>query len=317
MKLFSGNTRSHLILENLILAGFLALIPKHSLKAEADIEMKRIIVTIILLCAAVFAQSRKNEQDKEVFLEMKQILDVATSGLADKNPRVVFTAESSRGSLSLRHWMVTVQNYPTDYKFMDDRYVSIIFNGPPCPFGKSDGFCSVKDFSGDVLFQGRFDVADTRGHVRRFVGNIMSTASRMSVFRDQLAAHPEWTLDDVAAALTSSGAKFGPNKEREFRETLSSALRTMEKAFGPMRVHKDRFPKPTLWTTPSKEREPIGFQAYWKVVVIPLRAPKDRITMEFDPFEGQLQELIISGLFKRWDSKAKKYKLEYIDPDDK
>jgi hypothetical protein len=78
--------------------------------------------------------------------------------------------------------------------------------------------------------------------------------------------------------------------------TLPAALRELEKAFGPLRIHKVLFPKPIFGTTLSGKPSLTGFQAYWDVIVIPLRAPKDRVAMEFDPFEGQLQLLVVTGL---------------------
>jgi hypothetical protein len=269
-----------------------------------------------VLCTGVLAASTPKQESTDL-AKMKQILRVATAGLADKNYRVIFAAEDNRTSLGLHYWIVTLQEYPADYKTVDDQEIRVMASGPPCASGKAAEFCSISDVPGETVFRGRFDLDDAKGHFRRFEGNIVSTASKMSAFRDQLAAHQQWTQAEIAAALASAGAKFGPDKEKEFRATLPVALNTLEKAFGPMRLHKVSSMKPTFLTLPSGQRGLIGWPAYWSVIAIPLRRPNDRVVMYFEPFEGQLQQLVATGLFQKWDPKAKKFKWEYLDPDQK
>jgi len=84
-----------------------------------------------------------------------------------------------------------------------------------------------------------------------------------------------------------------------------------------MRIRKVSSLKPIFLERPSKDSVSIGWPAYWKVIVIPLGAPKDRIVMYFDPFEGQLQQLAVTGMVQTWDSKTKKLKWEYTDPDER
>lgn len=269
--------------------------------------MKKIIITALLFCTITFAATRKDQESTD-FVKMEQILRAATAALPDKDYRVVLSVEGNLESLSPRHWVATVQKYPADYKTVDDRKTRILFNGPPC-YQKLTDFCTIKDIPGEPLFRGRFDLDSVNGHFHRFEGNIVSTASKMAAFREQLKAHPEWMQADIATALASAGARFGPDKQEEFTATLKPTLETLEKAFGPMRLHHVSWikPDPTL----------IGWPAYWKVVAIPLRSPKDRLVMCVEPFDGELQQLFVTGLFRRWDSKAKKFTWEYLDPDEK
>jgi hypothetical protein len=116
----------------------------------------------------------------------------------------------------------------------------------------------------------------------------------MSGFNKKLNAHQQWTQADIAAALAAAGAKFGPDKEKEFRATLAGSLKMLEKAFGPMRVNKVLSMKPSFLTLPSKEHSLFGWPAYWKVSTILLQNRKERLVLYFDPFEGQLQSLFVS-----------------------
>lgn len=277
--------------------------------------MKKTVVGTLLLCSVALAAPAQKEESTD-FAKMKQILRVATADLPGKDYRVVVAVENNRESLHLRHWIVTVQKYPADYKVVDDRTTTVVFSGPPCPARRVED-CSIREIPGEPLFRGRFDLDDENDHFRAFEGNIASTAEKMSAFNKQLNAHQQWTEADIATALASAGAKFGPDKEKEFTATLPPALKTLERAFGPMRVHKVSSVKPTFLTLPSKGPSLFGWPAYWKVIVVPLQAPKDRVVMYFEPFEGQLQQLFVTGLFQKWDPKTKTYKWEYLDPDEK
>jgi hypothetical protein len=279
--------------------------------------MKRILLPVLLLASMVLAAPSQQRESPD-FVKMKQVLRLATADLKGDDYRIVFAGESNLQALMQRHWVVSVQRYPASYKPFDDQKTAIGFGGPPCTGRAAVEFCSIPALSGETLFQGRFDLDDAYSHFRRFDGNILTTASKMAAFEQQLNAHQEWTEAEIADALTSAGAKFGPAKEQEFRATLPTALKTLEEAFGPMRLHKVSFLKPSFWKPPNAERPvSFGFPAYWKVIVVPLQHPKDRIVMFFDPFEGQLQQLVITGLFQTLDPKTKKMKWEYLDPDEK
>ena len=148
------------------------------------------------LCFLAFA-APVQKQDSPEFTKMQQILRVATENLSGKGYRVVFASEDDRESLQLRHWIVTVQKYPTDYKTVDARTTMLVFSGSPCVSGKAGEFCSTKEIPGEPIFQGRFDIY---GDALRFVGNVVSTAAKISGFNKQLNAHQEWTQADIAAA---------------------------------------------------------------------------------------------------------------------
>jgi hypothetical protein len=279
--------------------------------------MKKITLVTFLVSSALFAASAPRDESPD-FARVKQVLRLATADLKGNDYRVVFAAESNLQALTQRHWVVNVQRYPAGYKPLDDQKTAIGFGGPPCTGRAAAEFCSIPALSGEILFQGRFDMDDVHSHFRRFDGNILATASKMAAFEQQLNIHQEWTEAEIAGALNSAGAKFGPDKDKEFRAMLPTALSTLEKAFGPMRLHKVLFLKPRFWKPPSTEHSvAIGFPAYWKVIVVPLQRPKDRIVMFFDPLEGQLQQLVVTGLFQTMDPKTRKMKWEYLDPDEK
>jgi hypothetical protein len=254
--------------------------------------MKKTIASILVMCSLAFAVPVQKQENPD-FTMMEQIVRVATQDLPGKGYRVFVASQDDRESLQLRHWIVTVQKYPADYKTVDDR-TTVMFSGPPCPSGKAAEFCSIKEIPGELLFQGRFDTDDAKGHFHRFEGNITSTAVKMSAFNKRINAHQQWTQADIAAALAADGAKFGPDKEKEFRATLPGFLKMLEKAFGPMRVNKVLSMKPNFLTLPTKEHSLIGWPAYWSVSTILLHNSKERLVMYFDPFEGQLQSLFIS-----------------------
>lgn len=138
---------------------------------------------------------------------------------------------------------------------------------------------------------GSFDVY---GREIRFEGNIVNTATKMTAFRNELMNHQQWIQSEIADALTSAGAKFGPDKEKEFRATLPNVLKMLEKTFGPMQIHKVSSMKPSFLKLPSKNPDLIGWPAYWSVSTILLHNSKERLVMYFDPFEGQLQSLFVS-----------------------
>lgn len=98
--------------------------------------MKRIIATILVLCSLAFAAPVQKQENPD-FTTMEQIARVATENLSGKGYRVVFASEDDRESLQLRHWIVTVQKYPADYKTVDDRTTVLLFGGPPCAAGKA------------------------------------------------------------------------------------------------------------------------------------------------------------------------------------
>ena len=272
--------------------------------------MSKIIIAALLLSTAAPAQKEQSTD----FAKMKQIVRVATQDLSGKSYRAVFAAEDNRESLYLRHWIVTVQEYPASYKTVDDLTMGIVFSGPPCASGKATEFCSINEVPGEPLFRGRFDIDDAKSHFRRFEGNIVSTAAKMSAFNKELNAHQQWTQDDIAAALAAAGAKFGPDKEKEFRATLPGSLKMLEKAFGPMRVNKVLSMKPSFLTLASKEHSLFGWPAYWSVSTILLRNPKERVVMYFEPFEGQLQSLFVSQGSTVLDPKT--HKPKWKPPDD-
>jgi hypothetical protein len=274
--------------------------------------MKTIIVATLSLCSVLSAAPAQKDATTD-FVKIEQILRVATKDLSGNSYRVVFAAEDNRESLKPRHWIVTVQKYPADYKVIDDHKMAIMFPGPPCS-SQTTEFCSIREVPGEPVFRGRFDVDDARGHFRRFDGNILSTASKMSAFENQLSAHQQWAQADIAAALASAGAKFGPDKEKEFRTTLPDSLKTLEKAFGPMRLNKVLSMKPSFLTRPSKQPALIGWPAYWSVSTILLRNPKERLVMYFEPFEGQLQALVVSQGSTVLDPKT--HKPKWKPPDD-
>jgi hypothetical protein len=272
--------------------------------------MKKTIAAILVLCSLAFAGPVQKQENPD-FTFMEQIIHVATQNLSGKGFRVVFASEDDRESLQLRHWIVTVQKYPADYKTVDDRTTMILFSGPPCPAGKAGEACSIREILDEPLFLGRLDVYD---HNIRFEGNIASTAVKMSDFNKQINAHQQWTQADIAAALATAGAKFGPDKEKEFRATLPGSLKVLEKAFGPMRVNKVLSMKPHFLTLPSKEHSLFGWPAYWSVSTILLHNPKERLVMYFDPFEGQLQSLFVSQGSTVLDPKT--HKPKWIPPND-
>jgi hypothetical protein len=255
--------------------------------------MKKTIAAILMLCSLALAAPVQKPENPD-FTTMEQILGVATQNLSGKGYRVVFASEDNRESLQLRHWIVTVQKYPAGYKTEDDSRMGIVFSGPPCALGKALEFCSINEVPGEPLFRGRFDIDDANSHFRRFEGNIVGTAVKMSAFNKQINANQQWTQAEIAAALAAAGAKFGPDKEKEFRATLPGTLKMLEKAFGPMRVNKVISMKPSFLTLPSKEPALFGWPAYWSVSTILLRNRKERLVMYFDPFEGQLQSLYVS-----------------------
>jgi hypothetical protein len=245
---------------------------------------------------------------------MEQIVRVATQDLPGKDYQVVFTTENNLESPYPHPWLVTVQKYPANYNAMDDRTKAVLFSGPPCASGKAAEFCSVREIPGEPLFRGRFDFVNAQGRFLRFEGNIVSTAEKMSAFNKQLNAHQQWTQTDIVAALAAAGAKFGPDKEKEFTATLAPTLKILEKAFGPMRVHKVSSVKPSFLTLPSKEPSVFGWPAYWKVSTILLRNRKERLVMYFEPFEGQLQSLVVSQGSTVLDPKT--HKPKWKPPDD-
>src|SRR4249919_2010032 len=177
--------------------------------------MKRIIIVTLLFSAVSFVAPAQRKQETTDFVKMEQILRAATAALPDKDYRVVLAAEDNRESLSLQHWVATVQKYPADYKVIDEQKMRIMFSGPPCLSTNAAEFCSIREIPGEPVFRGRFDLDDANGHFHRFEGNIVSTAAKMSAFNKQLNAHQQWAQTDIAAALTSAGAKFGPDKEKE------------------------------------------------------------------------------------------------------
>ncbi len=274
----------------------------------------KIIVVTLLLCLASFAAPAQKEESTDL-LKMELTVRVAAVGLQGKSYRVVLAAEDNGESIDFRHWIVTIQRYPADYKIMDDQTIGVILPGPPCQ-GPTAEYCSMRGIPSEPLFRGRFD-PDRFGHFRTFDGSITKTAAKMSAFREQLKANQQWTQAEIAAALAAAGARYGPDKEKEFTASLSSALKTLEEAFGPMRLHKVSSMKPTFPRLESMKSLIVGWPAYWKVIMVPLRKPKDRVVMYFEPFEGELQQLVVTGLFQKWDTNAKKYKWEYLDPDEK
>lgn len=259
---------------------------------EAHFEMKN-IAAILVLCSTAFAASGQ-KQGSTYFTQMEQIVRVATQDLPGKDYQVVFATENNLESSYPHPWFITVQKYPEDYNVMDDRTKLVVFPGPPCASGKAAEFCSVREIPGEPIFRGRFDFVNAKGRFLRFEGNIVSTASKMSEFNKQLNAHQQWAQADIAAALAAAGAKFGPDKEKEFRATLPLTLKSLEKVFGPMRVHKVVSMKPSFLTLPSKQPSVFGWPAYWSVSTILLRNPKERLLLYFEPFEGQLQSLFVS-----------------------
>jgi hypothetical protein len=275
--------------------------------------MRNLLAPVLLILLARSATLVQTGESADSLAKMRQIFRVAAADLSGKEYRVVFATEDNGESLNMRHWIVTVQAYPAGYKAYDDQVGGVIFSGPPCPPGMFPEFCSVRNISGDILFVGRFDVLVTTGRVG-FVGNVGRTASKMLVFDKQLKAHQQWTPIDISAALASAGAKFGPDKEKEFRETLPDALKTLEQAFGPMRINKVSSMKPTFLRIPGKEPQLIGWPAYWSVSTILLRNRKERLVMYFEPFDGRLQSLYVSQGSTVLDPKT--HKPKWKPPDD-
>ncbi|HEY2390762.1 MAG TPA: hypothetical protein VGK22_06285 [Candidatus Angelobacter sp.] len=274
--------------------------------------MNKFVALIFAIC--IVARAKAGQHEKNTDLKTQQVLRAATADLPGKNYRVVFAAEDSQESMNPRHWMVTIQKYPADYNRIDDSTIGIMFTGPPCPSGKAGAFCSIQEIPGEPLFRGRFDHDDAEGHFRRFEGNILDTASRMTAFRKQLMSHQKWSQHEIADALNSEGAKFGPDKEKELRATLPNVVKMLEKAFGPMQIHKVSSMKPVFLTLPSKDPALIGWPAYWSVSTILLHNPKERLVMYFDPFEGQLQSLFVSQGSTVLDPKT--HKPKWVPPND-
>lgn len=276
--------------------------------------MKKIIIVALLLSTVAFVSPAQRTQETTDFVKMEQVLRAATAALPDKDYRVVFAVEDNRESLSLQHWVATVQKYPADYKVIDEQKMRIMFSGPPCLSTNAAELCSIREIPGEPVFRGRFDLDDANGHFRRFEGNIISTASKMSAFDKELQTHQQWTQTDIAAALTAAGAKFGPDKEKEFRATLPAVLKMLEKAFGPMRVNKVISIKPSFLTLPSKDPSLFGWPAYWRVSTILVQNRKERLVLYFEPFEGQLQSLFVSQGSTVLDPKT--HKPKWKPPDD-
>lgn len=230
---------------------------------------------------------------------MEQIVRIATAGLPAENFRVVFAAEDNRESMRLHHWIVTVERYPADYHVIDEVKTRLGFMAPPCPESANE-FCSIREIPGEPLFRGRFD-AFSPGLFHSFVGNMSTVVPKILAFRGHLKAHPEWTQADIVAALASAGAKYGPDKKKEFTATLP--LDALQAVFGPMRLKDVSSMQPAL----------MGWPAYWKVRTVLARDPKTRIVMYFEPFEGQLQSLYISQPVRTWDAKTKTFIWKFPD----
>jgi hypothetical protein len=107
--------------------------------------MKKTIAAILVLCSLAFAAPAQKQRNAD-FAKMEQIVQVATKGLSGNRGRVLIAAEDNLGSLHLRHWIVTVQPYSTDYKAIDEEKMGILFSGPPCFSGKAGEFCRSKKF---------------------------------------------------------------------------------------------------------------------------------------------------------------------------
>ncbi len=255
--------------------------------------MRKLAALTVLLCfpaRVVFAQEGKANE----FAQMKQIVSIAAAGVPGKDFRVVFASEDSLASMHLRHWIVTIGRYPENYRTSLE-----ISPGAPCTEPESiKEVCSIQEIPGEPLFRGTFDVVN---RLYRFAGRTTDTAQKFLAFRDQLRAHPDWTQDQVVAALASAGAKYGPDKKNEFMATIP--LKSLERVFGPMRL-KD---------VTSIAPVPMTWPAYWQVRTVLLREPKTRLVMYFEPFEGRLQLLHVSQPVQTWDPGTKKLKWKYPD----
>jgi hypothetical protein len=226
------------------------------------------------------------------FSKVVQIAHIATINLPDKESRVVFAAEASLGTLYLKRWVATVEKYPENYKTSD-----AIFTAPPCTEPQMvKEVCSIQEITGEPLFRGSFEMTP---YFTRFAGSTTDTAGKILHFRDQLRAHPDWTMVEVDTALASIGAKFGPDKKKEFMATLP--LKGLRDAFGPIKL-KNVTSVPTV---PNS-----SWPAYWKVQATLLNDPKKQLVMYFEPFEGRLQQLSVAGPIKVWDRKTRKFKWE-------
>ena len=272
-------------------------------------------MTITFLLTLFALASHAQEQGSTYLNEMEQIVRVATYDLPGKDYQVVFATENRLKLPHPQSWFLTVQKYPENYNATDDRTKGVAFSGPPCASGKAAEFCSVREIPGEPLFRGRFDFVDARGRFLRFEGNLLSTASKMSAFRTELMAHQQWTQTEIAAALAAAGAKFGPDKEKEFTATLPLTLKALEKVFGPMRVHKVSSMKPVFAKLPPDDKTALmGWPTYWSVSTILLRNRKERLVLHFEPFEGQLQMVLVSQGSTILDPKTRKPK--WKAPDD-
>ncbi len=246
------------------------------------------IILLVLLAAAGRVQS----QSATEFRQMKEITRIATSNLSDRGSRVVFASEGNLESMSLRRWIVSVDLYPKSY-----RTSLAVMSGPPCVSPETiKETCSIQEISGEPLFLGKFE---TTGQLYSFAGRTAAAARKMLAFREDLKAHSEWSQHQVEEALASKGAKYGPEKKKEFMTVLP--LKSLQRILGPMRL-KDISSVPM---TPPQQ-----WPAYWKVRTVMIGNSKVGLVMYFEPFDGQLQMLYFTGPHKVWDPVTKTFKWE-------
>src|SRR5262245_65141 len=261
--------------------------------------MKKAIAISMLLYGFVSAASSQDRKSTEL-VTMRRITRLATGNLSGKEFRVVFTLADKLESTRLHRWTVKVEFYSADDQAKDDQLSRVIFSEGPACTEQTKEFCSTREISGEPAFRGRF-VFDDAGRLLSYEGSQASSAPKLLAFERQLKEHPGWSRADVAASLVSAGAKYAPDREQAFKATLP--LKSLERVFGPLRLQK---------ITPI-DPAPFSWSGYWKVRAVPLREPNTRLVMYFEPFEGELQRLIVSRPYQTLDSKTGKLKWKLPD----
>jgi len=154
--------------------------------------------------------------------------------------------------------------------------------------------CSIQEIGGEPLFRGEFEIGQ---QLYRFAGRMTVVAEKVIAFQEQLRSHPEWRTAEVSQALVSAGAKYGPDKKKEFVKALP--FKALQQIFGPMSIKYISSVEPGA-----------GWGTYWKVRTIMKNNPRAGLVMSFEPFEGQLQLLYATGPVRTWDPVAKKFRWE-------
>lgn len=146
-------------------------------------------------------------------------------------------------------------------------FALIVQHGPP------DHTVSAE--LGPVVFRATFEF-DAKHRLQRFLnaGNDFVSTARVDALEDLFRDHPDWRLEEKAAAVRMAGAKFGPLDEARMLSEVRTRLAALKGLLGGTRISWYKFIYEGA--------------AYWRIEAKTLRAPHTVYQLMFEPFEGRL-----------------------------